>query len=101
LDWHYRNFFDNGLIEILLTDGGPTFRSQRFSKFCLIRGINHILSAPYHAQLNGSAERAVQTFKIFAKKIHIENPQIINVNFHKTMFAYLSALRKNPNVARG
>jgi hypothetical protein len=94
-------FSDNGLSEILVTDGGPPFSSQKFSEFCLIRGIKHIFSAPYHAQSNGPAERAVQTFKVIAKKIHVENPQISNVNFQKKILEYLSAFRNTPNATKG
>jgi hypothetical protein len=94
-------FSDNGLCENLVSDGGPPFNSLNFREFCTKNGISHILSPPYHPQSNGTAERAVQTFKKFAKKILIENPQISNLQFNKKILEYLFAYRNTPCVSTG
>ena len=46
-----------------MSDNGPQFISEEFSKFCRANGIKHIRSAPYHPTTNGIIERFVQTFK--------------------------------------
>ena len=52
-----------GLPEQVVSDNGPQFVSEEFTKFIKLNGIKHIKSAPYHPSTNGAAERLVQTFK--------------------------------------
>ena len=52
-------FSTHDLPQQIVTDNGPTFTSEEFTKQ---NGIKHTLSAPYHPSSNGLAERAVQTF---------------------------------------
>jgi len=47
----------------MVTDNGPTFRSEELQAFIRENGIRHIFSAPYQPSSNGLAERAVQTMK--------------------------------------
>ena len=59
----------HGLPDVLVTDNGPSFKSEGFRQFVSLNGIQHLTSAPYHPASNGLAERAVQTFKNAMKKL--------------------------------
>ena len=52
-----------GIPNQIVTDNGPQFTATEFEQFCKKNGIHHILTAPYHPNSNGEAERFVQTFK--------------------------------------
>lgn len=56
-------FAIHGLPVELVSDNGPPFNSVEFLKFCQINGIVPMKSPHYHLQINGIAERAVQTIK--------------------------------------
>ncbi|XP_059086973.1 uncharacterized protein K02A2.6-like [Tigriopus californicus] len=62
-DW----FTDNGIPQVLRSDGGPQFRTE-FGEFC--RGLNivHELSSAYHPASNGHAESAVKAMKALLQK---------------------------------
>ena len=57
-----------GIPDQIVTDNGPQFTAEEFNKFCLGNGIKHTLTAPYHPNTNGEAERFVQTFKTAIQK---------------------------------
>ena len=63
------SFSTHGLPDVLVTDNGPSFKSESFRQFVSLNGIQHLTSAPYHPASNGIAERAVQTFKNAMKKL--------------------------------
>ena len=63
------SFSTHGLPDVLVTDNGPSFKSEGFCQFVSLNGIQHVTSAPYHPASNGLAERAVQTFKDAMKKL--------------------------------
>ena len=63
------SFSTHGLPDVLVTDNGPSFKSESFRQFVSLNGIQHLTSAPYHPASNGLAERAVQTFKNAMKKL--------------------------------
>ena len=56
-------FARNGLPRELVSDNGPQFTSQEFTKFMSTNGIRHVTSSPYHLASNGAVERFVQTVK--------------------------------------
>ena len=57
-----RIFSETGISEVVISDGGPQFRSE-FKDFAQAWGFQHIQSSPYHHQSNGEAERFVRTVK--------------------------------------
>ena len=63
------SFSTHGLPDVLVTDNGPSFKSESFRQFVSLNGIQHLMSALYHPASNGLAERAVQTFKKSMKKL--------------------------------
>ena len=72
-------FAEHGIPEILVSDNGPPFRSEEFSKFIKFNGIKHVLVPAYHPASNGAAERTVRVVKEALLK------QVIEGSKHKTM----------------
>jgi len=68
-----------GIPNTLVSDNGPQFVSDRFQSFLSKWDVKHITSSPKYTQLNGEAERAVQTVKGLMKK---------DVNIHAALCAY-------------
>ena len=62
-------FSENGIPKVIISDGGPQFRSE-FRIFAQEWGFQHIQSSPYHHQSNGEAERFVRTVKDTITKAH-------------------------------
>ncbi|PIK55838.1 hypothetical protein BSL78_07267 [Apostichopus japonicus] len=58
-----------GIPRMIVSDNESCFTREVFAYFCKQNGIKHVTSAPYHPSSNGSAERAVQTFKQGVKKL--------------------------------
>ena len=56
-------FSREGLPRTVVTDNGPQFTSDAFTKFCRQNGIDHVRTPPYHPSSNGEAERMVKTLK--------------------------------------
>jgi transposase InsO family protein len=55
-------FADQGvIIERLMTDNGPGYRSKLHRKACQALGIRHIFTRPYRPRTNGKAERFIRT----------------------------------------
>lgn len=67
------NFFACfGLPKEVVTDNGPPFNAELFTRFLKVRGIIASKSPPYHPQSNGLAERAVRTVKDVLKKFTLD-----------------------------
>jgi len=49
------------LVEGLMTDNGPAYRSAAHGIACKTMGIKHIRTRPYRPQTNGKAERFIRT----------------------------------------
>ena len=56
-------FSDFGIPKSIISNNGPCYRSQEFSKFCSRFEIKHITGAAYNHQANAIAERSIQTVK--------------------------------------
>lgn len=55
-------FADQGvIIERLMTDNGPAYRSKLHRKACEALGIRHLFTRPYRPRTNGKAERFIRT----------------------------------------
>ena len=52
-------FAKYGMPVYCVSDNGPQFRSEEFTRFLKIKGVKHVRVAPYHAASNGLAERMV------------------------------------------
>jgi len=55
-------FSDQGIIvERLMTDNGPGYRSKLHRRACEALGIRHLFTRPYRPRTNGKAERFIRT----------------------------------------
>ena len=70
----------------VVTDNGPTFRSEQFQTYMKDNGIKLIFSAPYHPSSNGLAERAVQTVKQGLRQM--QGPGTIQDKLSRFLFKY-------------
>nr|XP_040573884.1 uncharacterized protein K02A2.6-like [Lepeophtheirus salmonis] len=81
-----RIFARHGVPEILVSDNGPCYSSQEFSRFAKEWGFEQRFSAPKQPHQNGLAERGVQTVKNFLKK---------NGEIDRALLAYRAAPLQN------
>lgn len=63
-----QNFSRYGIPEKVISDNGPQFCSQEYTKFAQEWDFTHLSSSPYHSQGNGKAESAVKIAKSLLKK---------------------------------
>lgn len=76
-----------GLPRQLVSDNGPPFTSNEFSKFLAGNGIEHLFSAPYHPASNGAAENSVRTIKKVIKKA-VRQQQNVNLAINRFLLSY-------------
>ena len=62
------HFARYGIPDVVMSDNGPQFSSERFAKFAETREFQHDTSSPGHSQSNGKAESAVKTAKKLMKR---------------------------------
>jgi len=85
-----------GLCQVIVSDNGTQFTSNEFQSFCDYNGIEHIRTAPAHAQSNGQAERYVESVKSALTKIVHDGESITNA-LVKFLFRY----RTTPHATTG
>ena len=75
-------FARHSIPETLITDNGPQFFAFVFRKFSNAYSFTYLTSSPRYPQLNGEAERAVQTAKALLKKA--SDPYIALLTYRST-----------------
>ena len=76
-------FTERGYPDELVSDNGPCYRGEQFSKFLKRKGIKHMTSSPYYPQSNGLAEACVKVIKNMMKKA-----QQCKVRFNDMLYQY-------------
>ena len=77
-----------------VSDNGPCFRSDEFSRFMAMNGIHHIFTAPYKPSINGLAENMERSFKNYYKVSG-------GGNVHERLDKFLFRYRVIPHTTRG
>ena len=83
-------FAPYGLPLQLVSDNGPQFVSEEFSKFFKQNGIKHCKSAPFHPATKGLAERFVQSLKQGLRASHSQEDGL-SQKLSQFLIAYRSA----------
>ena len=82
---HLKSIFArHGIPECFMSDGGQQYVSFVFKQFAQSYVFQHIVSSPRYAQLNGLAERGVQTIKMMLKN---SDPYIALLSYRATPLA--------------
>jgi transposase InsO family protein len=56
-----------GLVEVLVSNGGPPFIAERFKEFMITNSIKHIISPAGYPSTNGQAENTIKMGKTSIK----------------------------------
>ena len=56
-------FSEYGWQETIVSDNGPYYSAETFTKLMTDYSVNHTTSSPHHAQLNGLAEKYAEIVK--------------------------------------
>ncbi|KAK8782853.1 hypothetical protein V5799_015806 [Amblyomma americanum] len=78
-------FCTHGIPDIIVSDNGTAFTSEKYADFLSKNGIRRILIPPYHPASNGAAERVVQTIKGKLKKAA---PGDFQTNIDRILLSY-------------
>lgn len=79
------NFQKFGLVEEIVSDNGPCFKSDKFETFCTDMEISHGTSSPHYHQSMGRVERAIQTVKQILRKSNNQFEITLGLNtYHDT-----------------
>ncbi len=70
-----------GIPEQIVRDNGPQFSSEAWRSFCDMYDTRHVTSSQHNPQVNGHAERAVQTAKRILKQ---DDPVVALMCFRAT-----------------
>lgn len=79
-------FARHGIPSRVMSDNGPQYASQEFSKFAEKWDFRHVTSSPTHAQSNGLSEKAVQIAKRILDKAKASHgdPYIAMMEYRNT-----------------
>ena len=69
-------FARHGIPQVVISDGGPQFTSEKFDNFAREWEFKHELSDPYYPRGNGKVERSVETVKKLIRKAHSEKTDV-------------------------
>lgn len=74
-----------GIPEVIMSDNGPEFSSNKFKEFSKNWNFQHVTSSPRYPQSNGQVERTVQTIKNMMKKTEYDQ-----TDFNLALLEYLN-----------
>ena len=81
---HFKLIFSEyGWPDTLVSDNGPCYASEAFTKIMQEYNVNHITSLPHYPQSNGLAEKFVQIVKNLSHKARKEGTDL-----HKALMIY-------------
>ena len=67
---HFKLIFSEyGLLEIIVSDNGPCYTAEAFTKLMQEYNVNHITNLAHYPQFNGLAEKFVQIVKTCFTKL--------------------------------
>jgi transposase InsO family protein len=96
VDVLHQIFAHYGIPEQIVSDNGPQFVSEEFSKFMKENAIKHVRILPYHPASNGAAERLVQTFKQAMRATDTSG-----LPFQQRLNNFLFSYRSTPHSTKG
>ena len=76
-------FSEYGWPETIISDNGPCYSAESFTKLMTECSVNHITSSPHYPQYNGLAEKYVQIVKNLFYKAEEEGTHL-----HKSLMIY-------------
>ena len=80
-------FSEYGWLDTIVSDNGPCYMAEAFTKTMQEYRINHITSSPHYPQSNGLAEKFVQTVKSLFYKAREEGADL-----YKALMIYCNSL---------